>query len=350
MPEHDLADLDAAFAALGRDITSTSRAPGAARAVSAAHHRRRSRRTAIGVTTVAVLALGALAAGHGLAGDTVGPADGLPDPRPIDAASLSDATTGWTPAWENTGASKEELVTAGVPTDRLGAVVGAATPEPALPGEDGLLAGQAVAFINVADFGQDDASANDAWRAYSSGAASCAHGRETVDDTSGSAQVIRYTISPDEAPATQYIWLVRVNDQIGVALIANAATPMANDVEDRVTNAMLAGVLSPGSYTAASNDKTAGTAKPSSPTTSSNWALRERGPFLRVHIRSRMPGSRRDRYFWPHGRGPCAAPNARMLTPGFGTTRFTPVFSTPSSSRLCHGLPENAVPSVAASA
>lgn len=231
MPEHDLADLDAAFAALGRDITSTSRAPGAARAVSAAHHRRRSRRTAIGVTTVAVLALGSLAAGHGLAGDTVGPADGLPDPRPIDAASLSDATTGWTPAWENTGASKEELVTAGVPTDRLGAVVGAATPEPALTGEDGLLAGQAVAFINVADFGQDDASANDAWRAYSSGAASCAHGRETVDDTSGSAQVIRYTISPDEAPATQYIWLVRVNDQIGVALIANAATPMANTSE-----------------------------------------------------------------------------------------------------------------------
>jgi hypothetical protein len=272
MPEHDLIDLDAAFAALRRDITSTSRAPGAARAVSAAHHRRGRRRTAMALATVAVLALGGVTAGQGLArnGDTGGPADGLPDPRPIDAASLSDATTGWTPAWENTGASKEELVTAGVPTDCLGAVMGAATPEPALSGEEGLLAGQAVAFIVVADFGHDDASASGAWRAYSSGAASCANGHQTADDTSGSAQVIRYTISPGEAPATQYIWLVRVDDRIGVAWIGNAANPMASDVGDRITNALLAGVLSPGSYTPANIDKTGGTAKPSSPTTSSN--------------------------------------------------------------------------------
>src|SRR5204863_4640645 len=130
MPEHDTLDLDSAFAAFERDITSIWTAPGAGRAMSAVGHRRRA---AVGVVvSAAVLAVIAVAAGYGLlarTGNAVGPADGLPDPRPIDAASLTDATTGWTPAWQNTGASKEVLVNSGISTDCLSQVVGAVIPD-----------------------------------------------------------------------------------------------------------------------------------------------------------------------------------------------------------------------------
>jgi hypothetical protein len=265
MPD-DLVDLDAAFAALERDITNISRAPGATWTFAAARRRRRMEIGAV-VAAVAVIAVAGVAAGNVLArnDNSVSPTDGLPDPVPIDAAALTDATTGWTPAWADTGASKEELVTARVQTDCLGQVVGAATPEPSMSGEQGLLAGQAVAFINVADFGQDDVSAQAAWQAYSHAAASCAGARQTADYTSGSAQVTRYAITPGQPRAAQYIWLVRVNDQIGVAWIGNAAAPMPDNVGDQVTDAMLAGVLSPGSYTESAGEKTASPAEPSAP-------------------------------------------------------------------------------------
>ena len=257
MPEHDTFDLDSAFAALERDIAGVSTAPGADRAVSAAARRRRTTMGAVGA--VAVLAVIGVGVGQGLGhDDAVGPADGLPSPRPLDAASLTDATTGWTPAWESTGAAKAELGAAGVPTDCLGPVIGAATPEPSRAGELSLLAGHAVAFITLADFGQDDAKAQIGWAAYTSGAASCADARQTDDYTSGPAQVIRYTITPGAPASPQYVWLVRVADQMGVAWIANAADPLPADVGDRVTTAMIAGVISPESYSAPDNDTTGG--------------------------------------------------------------------------------------------
>jgi hypothetical protein len=260
MSEYDTFDLQAAFTALERDLTGISTAPGAGRAVAGA--RRRRRRTTIGaVAALAALAVGGVV-GQGLSGhgNAVGPADGLPDPRPIDAASLTDATTGWTAAWESTGGSKEELVAGGVPTACLERTIGAATPEPSRTGEQGLLAGQAVAFIAVADFGQDGANADNAWQAYTDGAASCADARQTDDYTSGSAQVIRYTVTPGAPDTDQYVWLVRVADQMGVAWIANAADPLPADVGDRVTHAMEAGVLAPGSYSDSQGDTTGGNA------------------------------------------------------------------------------------------
>jgi len=270
MPEHDTFDLDAAFAALERDIARISRARGADQAVSAADRRRR---TAIGAAAaaVALIVVGGVAVGQGLGrnGNAVSPADGIPAPRPIDAASLTDATTGWTPAWKVTGGSKEELVSAAVPAECLGQVVGAAIPEPILTGEQGLLAGQAVAFIDVADFGQDDAQAQSAWQAYSNAAASCADARQTADYTSGSAQVIRYTITPGAPATAQYVWLARVEGQMGVAWIGNAAEPMPDNVGDRVTTALLVGVLSPGSYTEVAGEKGDGGVKLTSPATSS---------------------------------------------------------------------------------
>jgi hypothetical protein len=101
MPEHDTFDLDAAFNALERDIAGLSRGPGAARAVSTARRRRRTRIGA--VAAVAVLVVGGAVVGHGLGHDrAVEPAGRpLPTPAPLSVQGLDDATRGWSGSWQD---------------------------------------------------------------------------------------------------------------------------------------------------------------------------------------------------------------------------------------------------------
>ena len=82
MPEHDLFDLDAAFASLERDIATVSSPRGAGQAVASARHRRQTRRVSA-ATLVALATIGAGAAvvrGHG---------DGSPEPagQPLPTAA-----------------------------------------------------------------------------------------------------------------------------------------------------------------------------------------------------------------------------------------------------------------------
>lgn len=110
MPEHDTFDLDAAFDALERDIAGLSRGPGAARAVSTARRRRRTRIGA--VAAVAVLLVGGVVVGNELGHDrAVEPAGRpLPTPAPLSVQGLDNATHGWSGSWHTyTDADKKYI-------------------------------------------------------------------------------------------------------------------------------------------------------------------------------------------------------------------------------------------------
>lgn len=101
MPEHDLFDLDAAFASLERDIATVSSPRGAGHAVASARHRRQTRRVSA-ATLVALATIGAGAAvvrGHG-DGSPEPAGQPLPTAAPLSVQRIDDATRGWTGAWQ----------------------------------------------------------------------------------------------------------------------------------------------------------------------------------------------------------------------------------------------------------
>jgi hypothetical protein len=111
MPEHDTYDLDAAFAALERDIVGMSHAPGADRAVATAGHRRQTRRASL----AAVIALATIGTGaavvHGHGDASPEPAGRpLPTPAPLTAQGIDDATRGWTGHWRPVGSDTTSFV------------------------------------------------------------------------------------------------------------------------------------------------------------------------------------------------------------------------------------------------
>jgi hypothetical protein len=252
MPEHDIYDLDAAFRALEQDIAGRSAPHGAGAAV---HTARRRRRTTIGaVAAVAVLAVGGVALGQGIAThtDSVGPSQ-LPAPAPLNASSLSTATQGWVSDWRAPKNQSDGFSLEGAPPRCLDAFDGTAekpaTPDPDRSGGSLLVAENEASISTLAEWNGDHPDASTVgYAAVVASVDACAQATPDRDYTWAGGQGRSWTISTG-GQETQHLWVARTDSAVGFLWTGGTAGPVPDEVDQRVTSALLSGLLSPDSFT-----------------------------------------------------------------------------------------------------
>jgi len=240
MPEHDLFDLDDAFSSLERDIATISSPRGAGQAVGTA---RRRRRTTYGsIAAVAVLAVGAVAIGQGLAGrdGAVGPSDQpLPPPTPLSAGAFSTATAGWVDGWGKPTSAQSDSLNS---VDCLGSgsdtkALDAAT----RTGGDIYGAGSTeVVYALGLDFPADKIDA--ATSAIAAAVRSCKPTVSATTTYADGSEVTFYQLPPKNGSGDIELWTARFGDRLGLAVAGGTPDEPPADVVAQVGD-LLVGVL-----------------------------------------------------------------------------------------------------------
>ena len=244
MPDLDTFDLDAAFRGLEQDIAGISSPRGSGLAVATARRRRRA--TVGAVAAMAVIAAGAVAAGHGFdSRDSVAPSDQLPAPAALDGAHLSAATHGWTPAWTE-GTQRAKL--------REAQTFGGDCFGPSPGGRAGIVvlgnSHDDLAVAAMSDYGDRSAGRERDWNRVEQSVSRCSGATlvSSFSEPSG-AEGHTYRIAPvGVETAPEYLWIVSTGTGIGVLKILgqSGSLPAANDRP--VADALLAAVQLPASY------------------------------------------------------------------------------------------------------
>jgi hypothetical protein len=241
MPEHDTYDLDAAFRDLEHDIGDRSRPAGAAAAISTA---RRRRLTAIGgIAAGLALVVGGVVATQGLAtrDSTIGPT-GRPSVAPLDATHLTEATSGWVPAWTGRTEQAKRWIqqTFGGPCTwhtrgERSAITFLGNPQ----GD--------VALIAVSAGRPPTGPAHNAWPVLARDLDRCSGASLMTSSTEGAARVRVYRVTDDQQ-ATSYTWIVSTGHGVGLLTVMKVDSPPSPATQHDVGQAVLAAVRDPASY------------------------------------------------------------------------------------------------------
>jgi hypothetical protein len=240
MPDHDLFDLDDAFASLQRDIATVSSPRGAGQAVAAAGRRRRT--TYGAVAAVAVLIAGGVALGQGVGGHdgSIGPSNQpLPPPTPLSAAAFSTATAGWVDDWGKPNASQG---------DSLGSIdcLGSGSNTKAFDvatrtGGDIYGAGSTeVVYALGLDFSADKIDA--AVAAMADAAGSCKPTVTATTTYADGSEVTFYQLPPTSGSGDIELWTARFGNRLGLAIAGGTPNEPPADIVGRVGD-LLIGVL-----------------------------------------------------------------------------------------------------------
>jgi hypothetical protein len=254
MPDHDLFDLDGAFASLERDIATISSPRGAGHAVATA---RRRRRTTYGaVAAVAVLAVGGVAIGQGLGGrdGSIGPSEQpLPPPTPLSAVAFSTATAGWVDGW-------------GKPTDAQGSSLDSISclskgPDVralnASTRQGGALYGagsSSIAYVLGLEYPADKVDA--AAAAIAAAAANC---EPTVTSTSnyvGGSQVTYYQIPGTNGLGDIELWTAQLGTRLGLGVIGGTSDTPSPEVVNRMDDLVIGALQVDSTFTTAPDGPT----------------------------------------------------------------------------------------------
>jgi hypothetical protein len=253
MPEHDIDDLDAAFARLENSIAGSTQARGAGAAIATARRRRRTKVGAVAAAAVLVVGGVALAQGVTTHDNAIAPA-GLPSPAPFDASALNAATEGWQTDWHSP-TKPDEISLQGSAAPRCLESMAADFDKPATPGPEGagggvlVSRGGAASLTTLAEWGADHPDASSVgYAAVAASIDSCAQASPDREYTWDGAVGRSWTISVNDQ-ASQHLWVARTDSAIGVVWAGGSAGPVPDEVDQRVTSALVAGLLSPKSFT-----------------------------------------------------------------------------------------------------
>jgi hypothetical protein len=247
MPDHDLFDLDDAFASLERDIATVSSSLGAGQAIATARRRRRTTYGAL--AAVAVLAAGGVAIGQGLGGrdGSVGPSEQpLPPPTPLSAAAFSTATTGWVDGWAQPTPGQ---------ADSLGSVtcLGGESNSGALnaatrTGGDIYGAGSTeVAYALGLEFSGDKIDA--AMAAMAASVANCKPTATATTTYADGSQATFYQLPPMSGKGGIELWTARFGDRLGLAIVGGTPNEPPADVVGRVDDLLIGALQVDGTFT-----------------------------------------------------------------------------------------------------
>jgi hypothetical protein len=249
MPEHDTFDLDAAFRALERDVSTLSAAPGAGAAVGRARQRRR--RTIGLVAAVAVLVLGGVAVSAGLHGrDSAEPAD-LPAPATFDAQAFSQATAGWASGWA-TPTDQDDDAFKGLHFPCRGDFGDNNTIDPAEDGSPVWISSQGeLAFGSLDEW--SDAHADVPASIYTQGIHildSCAHATSAATYSYEGAEGRSWTFTPGSTSGSgsDHLWLAQQGRAMAMLWMTGVPDQVPAAVDQRVMDALVAGLQAPDSY------------------------------------------------------------------------------------------------------
>ena len=240
MPETH--DLDRAFEALAHDVMDRTAPLPARAAIGRARRRRRTTFASLAVAGAVVVA-GVSVPVLGADRLDLGFADRLPEPAPLDAASLNEATAGWISGWS-----------AGMSPDAFSAPGCRLTPEdPAAPATQGTshFAGddQSGAVLVLQGFtGVGEARAE--WDAFARLGTACdAATRTEVPDYPGGTEVLHLRIADgtdrpvDPGAALTDVWIARSGDDLARFETTSALGSADQTVIDAVSDALVAGML-----------------------------------------------------------------------------------------------------------
>jgi len=239
----DLFDLDEALETLTHDVASRGAGPGAATAIGSA---RRRRRTTIGaVVAVAALAVGGVTIAqlgseepHGAEVVDNAGARALPDPAPLDASSLSEATAGWTTTWSSLTEEPADGEIAGMQCLDGVEESGQFDDEPARFGNLAFQADQGgLGFVALAEFapGVDVSGFSDDLAAAMT---ACGVSAGQTTDYAGGASAVHYTVPGGDT--AQDVWLVRLDQRAAVLFLGSPDSNADTDTSLRVSDALLA--------------------------------------------------------------------------------------------------------------
>lgn len=241
----DTFDLETAFRDLAHDIADVTHAPGADAAVRDA---RRRRRTTIGAVAAAVLLAGAgVTIGQSVShrDEPLPPTGQVPAPAPLDGPHLTQATTGWTPAWTARSRAAQEWAQQEFGGDCLVGIPGGSGAITLLGNSHG---DAAVAFMS--DYGIHADQARRDWQRLERQISRC--GRVVqISSFHGESGLAGHTyrITPTvHESAPEYVWIVSTGTEIGELKIVGQreALPASNDRP--VADALLAAAQDPATY------------------------------------------------------------------------------------------------------
>ncbi|HEX3930406.1 MAG TPA: hypothetical protein VHW64_06855 [Nocardioides sp.] len=242
MPDLDTFDLDAAFRGLEHDIAGITSPQGASGAVVAARRRRRTRIGA--VVAAAVVVAGALTLGPGLGHDrAVGPSDRRP--APLDGASLTAATRGWTPPWTADSRHAHQQVAFWFGGDCTAGITGGRAAFAFLGNAHG-----DTAFAELGDFGGAAGPEQQAWHQLTGQVADCSQATllgSFVGGSGSESEVFGIAASGSET-APEYLWLATTGRAVGELKIFGQAGALPSANGSLVADALLAALADPASY------------------------------------------------------------------------------------------------------
>ncbi len=246
MSEIHESDLDRAFAALTRELTTRSSGPGAPAAVATVRKRRRRRVGVVAFVAAAVVA--GFAAPSFTGGTHAGPAGSshaLPTSAPLSASSLTEATRGWTDGLQ-------ELTEANsAPLDDLSV--------PCLDGPDfpqtqaersghRMFVTDGGAMVNAGfnDYSNDPAIPDQWTSAMSALMARC--GAHLTESTYGDVTLAHGAAAGTPDQDVIELWLAQVGDRVATLIVMGPATVAPADAAQAVTRVFLAAVQEESSY------------------------------------------------------------------------------------------------------
>lgn len=249
MPEHEIFDLDAAFARLEHDVTTLSSAPGAGAAVARARRRRRT--TIAAVAAVTVLAVGGAAIAQGLVRHdprTITPSSSLPAPAPLTAAAMTGATEGWTPAWTKESPQNAQLAPG--PTERClnqsPELAHAAGPTRG-SGNLFFAAGQASALALLFDVEGQQAEADGLWASLTGALDQCDTASPASERLWDGGEARSFAVV-SAGGRTEHAWVAHEGTTVGLLWVSDAPAEVPPSADDGVAQAMMAALLDPDSY------------------------------------------------------------------------------------------------------
>jgi hypothetical protein len=255
MPDHDLYDdqgaLDAAFALLEQDVTTLSTAPGAGAAVARARRRRRTRVGA--VAAAAVLAVGGVAVAQGVGHHSAAlePTSSLPTPGPLDAAALTEATRGWTGAWDTSTPSESHLIDGPVLhcLDKAPAANDANdSAQPArTSGNAYFNAGDAASLLVMVDAGDKTTEADTLWTGLTTTVGQCGNATVSGQRAWDGGEAVSYALTSPSGK-TEYLWIARTGSTFGMIWVAKAPAPVPARNDTALMTALVSALQWPASY------------------------------------------------------------------------------------------------------
>lgn len=246
MPDLHEPDLDRAFAALTSDLTRHSGAPGADAAIAAARARRRTRSGAVALVAAAAVAAVAVpqVLGGGDDGSVAGRAD-LPAAAALSPALLTDATSGWTGAWEDMEESDAAKL-AGVDANCLDEL-GGPDAQPTRLGDRVFVSDrEEVAIAIFIDYEGKPAAVDGYAAAFSQGMDAC--GATVSTSTHGDAVVAQGSAGGDSGADVDEVWFARSGDRVALFAVLGTTSPAPDDATDALTDLVLGAIQDDSSF------------------------------------------------------------------------------------------------------